>query len=145
MSQVLLMCCACSLLGSSGLGGLFAGGIIPSTGPNVVKESGIEALKQYIPLADELNKKIEGLSDAASKVIVDKFMVDKATQLTNLCTDAEKYKQYRIKMKKADGTQVNILTLSGNKPYDEFIIEYFGAANFQKIDTLTKLKKCPGT
>lgn len=135
-----MMCCSCSLLASSGLGGAFAGGLIPGTGPHLEKESGIKELKQYIPLADELIAKLKDLSVDEAQPVRDAFMVDRASNLSNLCTDFDTFAAYD---KKVDGG--GVFTLTGTVPMNEFVLEYLGGEDsIQKVANLALAKECPG-
>lgn len=137
MEVALLMCCSCSLLASSGLGGAFAGGLIPNTGPHVEKESGIKELKTYIPLVDELMDKVKDLHEDDMQPVIDAFIAEKAP---DLCKDLDTFGQYTEKV------EGDIFTLSGAKPMEEFTVDYFGGEeNAMKITKLRGVTKCPGT
>jgi hypothetical protein len=141
MSAAIMMMCMCSVIGSVGLGVSFSMGVIPGTGPYMIKDAGLESLKEYVPIGGELMKKIykdPPLSLEQMKPIEDAFLLEKVTELKDLCTDADKLSQF----KKNNKTE-EFLTLSGMKTSHEIIAEYFDDEEaVVKIASLTKAKDC---
>jgi len=140
MAAIIGILCICSMMSSSGLGVSYSTGMVPGTGPKIISDSGLDKLKTYVPIAEDLKEKISTLSDDREKTqeILDTFISENESKLKDFCKDFNKL----LKFEDGDVPE-EVITLSGNKPVDEYAVEYIGGEEILNMfEIIFTAKKC---
>lgn len=132
----------CCLLSSTGLSISYSLGVIPGTGPHLIKESGLENIKKYVPLVDKFEIQLADYENAETPeklVKLDKFITDNEKELKNICADTDKMLKFAESLKSEE-----VFTLSGMKETNEFTIEYLKTDEdfMGRLERLYKFNKC---